>query len=263
MTQTSTMLRQMVNREGITLLPNLLLDAYHYYRLSNDEVLLLLHLLRCQDSDSGSKLSLSDFLCEKMRRTRSEINYLISSLQKKGFLSLQTDAGKLKAHEVSLHLLYSNLVFWQELPTKEKQGRDESEHEQLVHLFERTFSHLNVMEYERLRQWLDEDNWPPEVIKEALRIAALNKALSITYIDRILLNWQEEGLSTLEEVLAAKASHLSRRKERSEAPEGENRREFRSLSKRRSERPTFVIGSINQVEETAEERRKRFERLIE
>ncbi|MCL2547584.1 MAG: DnaD domain protein [Symbiobacteriaceae bacterium] len=255
-------LRQLTNSGGVTLLPNLLLDAYHYYELSGDELILLIHLIRCQDSASGSDLPLSDYLMEKMRRSRGEITMLLQSLQVKGFLHLAKDAGQMKPQDTPLHFLYSSLISWTEIPEDKREVQEKDPFLELVQLFEKYFRYMNEFEYQRMREWLTEDQWDPEVIREALRIAALNKILNFKYIDRILLNWQIQGVHTLADVEAANNDHQSRRQQARGDETAVNQTQPVSKSRRRGV-PLFRVGSINQTEETSVERKKRFDRLIE
>ena len=257
-------LRQIVNQSGATLLPNLLLDAYHFLGMTNDEVLIVMHLMRCQDSATGSDLQLSDYLMEKMKRSRSEIGYLLRGLQSKGLLLLNQDPGKTSPQDISLHFVYSSLLNWSELPEEKKLAKADTPYTEMVRVFERAFRHLSEFEYERIKEWLAEDNWPPEVIREALRIAALHRALSFKYIDRILLNWQMEGYRTLTEIEQANEERELRKRQADSATEPATAGDTRSFSRsRRRTRPAFKVGSINRQEESPEERRKRFDKLVE
>ena len=253
-------LRHMASSSGATVLPNLLLDAYHYYRINSDELVLLLHLMRCQDSPLGSELALSDYLMAKMKRTRGEIMHLLRGLHNKGILMLQKDAGLLKPQEVSLHLLYGNLLNWQELPDEKKEETGLDDYTTLVHAFEQTFMHLTHFEYDRIKEWLDVDGWPPEIIVEALETAALSRVLNFKYVDRILLNWQMQGLSTLEEIHQANEAFAKRRGQSEKTEANEPQRMSSTRSRRRS-KPFFIVGSINQDEEAIQERRRRLDKL--
>lgn len=46
------------------------------------------------------------------------------------------------------------------------------------------------------------DNYPYELIEEAFRIARLNHATSIRYVEKILIAWEEKGIRSLEQLRA-------------------------------------------------------------
>lgn len=258
---------QYLNQQrGLTMVPNLLFDAYHDLGLNEKEMLLLLHIMRCQISAEGSVLSLSDYLMEKMQLSRSEVGFLLKNLQSRGLIQF-SDPGRMKPQDLSLHLLYAQLLAWSQLPLEQRQQARPSEDAELVRSFENLFRQLNEFEYEKLRSWLNEDGWPPEIVMEALRLAALNRSLNFNYIDKTLLNWKLDGLDTLEAVRAANAAFDRRRqlrREMNETPASEGKAEYRSASRRRKAvRTGFKIGSISQDDESEEERKKRYDQLIE
>lgn len=55
---------------------------------------------------------------------------------------------------------------------------------------------LSPIEMESISGWMDKDGFTPDIIFLSLREASLNQALSIKYMDRILLNWQKRNLKT-------------------------------------------------------------------
>jgi DNA replication protein len=258
-------LQQQVRRHQVTLLPNLLLDAYHDLGLSDKELALLLHLLRCHDSATGSEIPASDYLMEKMRLTRTEVNLLMRKLQEKGLVIIREDLGRLKPHEVSLQALFAALLDWESKPDKAVATSPGNTYDQLVKVFENQFRGLNDFEYERLREWLEVDSWPPDVIQEALRVAALGRSLSFRYIDRVLLNWQIKGLRTLEEVRSEDVAFGRRRLsqlERATEAEASPKPAYTAVSRSpRSSKKAFRIGNLSGFDESEEERKKRFARL--
>ncbi len=82
----------------------------------------------------------------------------------------------------------------------------------LYRCFERDFGrNLRYTESDRLRTWLDDEKWPPELIEEALRRASLQNKCSFAYIGSILDRWRREGLLSLEDVLANDVKPVSER----------------------------------------------------
>ena len=55
------------------------------------------------------------------------------------------------------------------------------------------------MELEKIKSWIN-DNLPKELIVEALKEATYNGVHRMSYIDKILFDWQSKGLKTKEDV---------------------------------------------------------------
>lgn len=60
---------------------------------------------------------------------------------------------------------------------------------------------LKYSENEQIRQWLEEDGFPAEMIEEALRRAVLQNKGTLAYINSILRDWSKKGFRSLEQVL--------------------------------------------------------------
>lgn len=195
---------------GMTQVPNLLLDYYRNLGMNDTELVALLHLLRVQQKGSESKAaSVSDYLMECMSLPRTEVNPLLFNMTSKGYIQTShTDMGKTNPAEVSFLSLYEKLtqLFSRDLlAPQDKTEREQqiSKYAELVTAFEQVFRKLTSFDYEKLKEWLENDGWPPEIILEALRQAALQRKLSFAYIDRILLNWQINQWDTLDKIRAA------------------------------------------------------------
>ena len=55
------------------------------------------------------------------------------------------------------------------------------------------------MEYEIIMKWIEE-GFREEIILEALKEAILNDVRSLRYIDRILIEWRNKKLDTIEKI---------------------------------------------------------------
>lgn len=67
-------------------------------------------------------------------------------------------------------------------------------------MFEQEFGRpLSPLEFEKITGWLDADQYPHELLRCALQEAVAHQARSLSYIDRILLNWERSGIRTAEE----------------------------------------------------------------
>ena len=56
---------------------------------------------------------------------------------------------------------------------------------------------LRYSESDRLRNWVEDEQTPPELIEEALKRAALRDKCTMSYIGSILQSWRKKGLTTL------------------------------------------------------------------
>lgn len=66
--------------------------------------------------------------------------------------------------------------------------------------FEEEFGRpLSPMECSMMNDWIDQDGIAEEVILVALREAVLAKKVNVRYIDRILLNWKQNGVKTAQD----------------------------------------------------------------
>lgn len=59
---------------------------------------------------------------------------------------------------------------------------------------------LTPIEQQTIRDWLNVDHYSVELITLALREAVLNQAYSLKYIDRVLIRWEKQKLTTPEAV---------------------------------------------------------------
>lgn len=63
---------------------------------------------------------------------------------------------------------------------------------------------LSPIELGQISSWLDQDSYKPEMISLALREAVLNQAYSLKYMDKILMNWERQHITTTIEYQAMK-----------------------------------------------------------
>jgi len=254
--------QQVHNLSGATLVPNFLLDVYHKLDISNEELLILLHLLRAQMSPAGITLSCSDYLMEKMNRTRAEVGYLLKKLQGKGLLTMPRDAGTIQPQDVSMDLLYGYLLAWSRLSEQQQKEIPSQDDAALIRAFENYFVSITSIEYEKIRDWMEVDGWKPEVILEALHVAALKRIRNFRYIDMILGTWKMKGYQSLEEIRADQEEFDRLKFVSAETvDEGASKKSVtRSVSRRKkAAKPNIGL----QENETPEEMRKRYDKLIE
>ena len=77
---------------------------------------------------------------------------------------------------------------------------DSNENIRIVSVFEREFGRvLTPLELETINQWIMLDSYPLDLILLALKEAVIHQALSLKYIDKILLAWDKKNIRTLHE----------------------------------------------------------------
>jgi len=81
-----------------------------------------------------------------------------------------------------------------------REAGDGAQPTDLFAVFEREFGRpLSPMELETISAWLDQDRYPEELIRFALKEAVFAGKLYFRYIDRILLEWSRNRITTAEE----------------------------------------------------------------
>lgn len=91
------------------------------------------------------------------------------------------------------------------LQSQKRKKEGEKDYEQkirsLYQLFEKEFGRaLSPIEFQRIGQWIEEDQYSPDLIRLALKEAVLNQAYSLNYIDRVLLSWERKNITTEQQV---------------------------------------------------------------
>ncbi|MHC5267759.1 DnaD domain protein [Enterococcus sp. LJL98] len=189
-------------KNGQTTISNLILENYRKIGLSNEEFLLWLQLHRYAEKN----IFFPDLteIAKNMNVNQQEIYYLLNQLVQKQFIQITSkkDAQGMVQDAYDLSLIYQKLHLL--LAQKEEENKEmvrEEKVSQLYQSFEAEFGRpLSPMEYQRIGQWLEEDQYQVELIQLALREAVLNQAYSLNYIDRVLLSWERKNIRTSEQV---------------------------------------------------------------
>jgi DNA replication protein len=187
---------------GETTVSNLLMEYYQKIGLKDDEFLFLLQLFRSQSS--GDLFPDLHSISEIMGKPTDTIYKLLNQLVSRGFIAIETQQnqqGQMIDTYDLLPVFQKISLFLQTKQEKAAQLSDEQAVKQLYQSFEKEFGrHLSPIEMEMIGQWLETDQYTPEIIQLALREAVLNQAYSLKYIDRILLAWERKNITTKEQV---------------------------------------------------------------
>ena len=167
----------------------ILLENYKKLKITEAEltvILMISHLL-----NEGNNLITNTILSYKMNYSEEELDDIIVSLMKKGFLTyVSTPEGGLKS---SLEPL--NKILYKEFEIsilgngiKDDKIRKE-QISKLYNKFEKEFGRsLAPVELQKIDERLGSDGYTIDEVEFALKDAKINNALSIKYIDKILFN---------------------------------------------------------------------------
>lgn len=202
-------------QEGATSISNLLLKRYKRLSLSDEEMMLIIHLLSFQQE--GNRFPTLSQLDERLSMPEVRLIQLLQKLTKEEWILIDEivdpETGK-RYEQYNLEPLYYKLhrflvqeqsfqipvseSFTSSLSDSSGGGR---EHPQgLYAQFEQTFGRpLSPIEIETMQCWVEQDGYSEELILAALREAATVGKLYIRYIDRILLEWQRQQVTTVEQ----------------------------------------------------------------
>lgn len=191
-------------QEGSISLPVLLFTEYKRVGLTEQEVLLLIHLMLYQEKEQKPFPTASE-LEERMNITADQILSSLQHLIRGGFLQIEEETNEygLRSERYSTSPLLQQLVAsFIDREGAEEKSLDEQVYSNIFRLFEQEFGRaLSPMECETLAQWIDEDRYPEELIEAALREAVFCGKVNFRYIDRILLEWQRNQIRTPEEAV--------------------------------------------------------------
>lgn len=192
---------------GFTMVPNVLFNRFNQLNLSSDELLLVLYLL--SQLNQSHSVEETTKVANQLGWSTTKLFEILNSLMDKNYLSIELVPDKYGKH--SDH--YSIRPFFEQLDEKYFQPEEAKfdvpvetktemtmPTESIVDTFEREFGRtLTPLELETLNSWIVKDRYPADLIKLALKEAVIHQAISLKYIDKILLTWQKRNIRTANE----------------------------------------------------------------
>lgn len=194
-------------KDGFTSVPNILFDQYHQLELTGDQMVLLLYIFsqinRGKSSEDMNRLSID------LGWSSHKVSDTLSQLMNKDFLEIElvpNSEGKQTDH-YTLRPLFDKLdeINFQQSAqsaqnTQKNHSAPQNEGLNIVTSFEQEFGRqLTQIELETLNDWVNISKYDEKLVQLALKQAVLNQALSLKYIDRILLNWEKKNIRTADE----------------------------------------------------------------
>ena len=174
------------------IIPNYFIRYYKKFNLENNELLMLIYLLNCNEKLilDNKKISKDLYLEE------NEVLNIISSLIEKNYISIEMSKNNGIIEEyISLDLFYEKINSY--LIENDKKDNSSDIYSKFEKEFGRT---LSPVEYETISKWI-ESNIPLELIEAALKEAILSGVNSIRYIDKILFEWNKKGYKTPSDII--------------------------------------------------------------
>lgn len=178
----------LIKEKDITF-PRLLLLHYKDLKLDDLELIIVIYLLNTSLEFNPKKIS------EDLKITLQEVLMKIDGLSNKDILKIELKKiNNIRQEYINISSLYNKLSYFvinEEI--KEKSN--------IFDTFEKEFGRtLSPMEYEIINGWLN-DGMNEEVVVQALKEATYNGVSNLRYIDKILYEWKNKGLTTKEKIV--------------------------------------------------------------
>lgn len=197
-------------QEGATSVSNMLLKWYKRMLLTDEEMMLLIHLLSFQQE--GIRFPTLAELEERMSIPSMKLIQSLQKLLKEEWIAIdeyRDEQTGMRHEQYNLTPLYQKLYnAWRQQQSTNQGGsmpsevaaETDMEPVALYTRFEQAFGRpLSPIEIENIHMWTNQDGYQEELILTALREAAAVGKLHIRYIDRILLEWQKQKITSVEQ----------------------------------------------------------------
>lgn len=169
---------------------------FKYYRqldITSDEFILLIYFINNDKREFDVSILSLDLNMEV-----KEVLKYINSLINKKIITIVVDKAdnKMTKEFISLDLFYNKLAL---SLSKTKEVKTD-----IYSTFEQEFGRLiTPTEYQIIGSWL-ENGFLEELILEALKESIYNGVRNLKYIDKILYNWQNEGIKKIDDLSKVK-----------------------------------------------------------
>ena len=178
-------------KDGNIVIPIYMFKLYKKYKLNLDELVFLMYLCN-KNFTTYDPVMISGELGMDI----NEVMGYISQLADKNLISLDiASENGIMEEKLNLDLFYDK-VSLSLMEREEKKNNNDTIFSEIEKEFGRS---LTPLEREVVIDW-DNRGYSYELIHEALKIASLNGALNIRYIDKILDEWHKNGVTKKDEI---------------------------------------------------------------
>lgn len=199
--------------EGTVAVPSLLLKHYCALKLSEVDVMTLIHFISFVEKERNTFPTL-DEIQERMAASSDAVIASVQKLIREQFITIDEDTNEttgFRTEHYNLTPLYKKLAKCaaeQQLNAlaeaaaamAQSQAPSEDRVKNIYTTIENEFARpLTPMELETISNWLDKDMYKEELIMTALKEAVFAGKVHFRYIDRILLDWSRNRVSTVDQ----------------------------------------------------------------
>ncbi|TLG76599.1 DnaD domain-containing protein [Culicoidibacter larvae] len=206
--------------------PNLVLNYVLQFEreleLSDEETLVLLHLLRLNIKKNN--FPSNSQLIAHMQMDEEQCRMSVLGLISKRLVeidAIQKEDAIIERYRFDL--LIERLALLQQRVFIAKQNAEkEASAGSIFQNVEEAFGRpLAPIELETVARWMNEDNYSEGLILEALDEAILNDVRNIRYMERILFEWQKQGVTSVEEAQRQRQHFRDHQQKNNPLPENE------------------------------------------
>jgi DNA replication protein len=201
MNMSEQFIKRLINNRIINV-KDYIINNYVKLGLNEQTAMLLLHIYNF--SEQGFEFLSINALKEKMSIDFIKCADLVFKLVQENLIAfeIKVDNGKTK-EKYTLEPLYNKIL--DNLMNENNQidqVNNDNVASDLVGLIENDFGRtLSSFEIQYISAWLNEYKYDFSLIKLAIKEAIFNKVYNLKYVDRILLNWQQSNINTVEKAM--------------------------------------------------------------
>ena len=179
---------------GSTNINNLLIQHFQELQFTSDEFVLFVNLKMFQEQ--GIHFPATAQLTKNTGFSIPQIYQLTQSLIDKHLIQIESRTSQNKKYQD----YYDLSPAFEKLEAKQQTTPVQDTNNEVQNLFQKIeveFGRpLSPIERQTIQEWLQKDKYSPEIINLALKEAVLNQVYSLKYMDRILINWEKQHITT-------------------------------------------------------------------
>ncbi|NHN28581.1 DnaD domain-containing protein [Paenibacillus agricola] len=187
-------------------IPYLLIQHYKQLKLTEVDVMLMVHVMAFMEKENKEFPTL-DELQGRMSVTPEKVIASLQKLLKEGHLSIDEGidpVNGMQCEKYNLDPLLERLAgVWYEEELQRRKALETvkpTTRKDIFSIFEKEFARpLTPMELESITGWLDKDQYNEPLILAGLKEAVFAGKVHFRYIDRILLEWNRNRITTVEQ----------------------------------------------------------------
>ncbi len=178
--------------DGNVVIPLYILKCFKKMNLTMEEFVFLMYLYSKQDTLDFNPEKIANDLNIDIMEAMGYVSVLIS----KGYLTLEV----LKNENGVLEEVINLENFYEKISTLLINTETKEEVESIYSYIEKELKRpLNSIEIKTIEGWLT-NNIDSSLIKEAISLALASGVYNLKYVDKMLLNWQMQGIKNLDDL---------------------------------------------------------------